>query len=73
MILDLEKRAALFSYSRSVESCTFNFVRDLDIGIITFLLEFNTHCLKSKYLNKTKVDALFFMDGQLKISCNFTS
>ena len=44
LVVALEKRATLFSYSRSVEHIVhFYFLRDFDIGM-HHLLEFETHC-----------------------------
>ena len=43
-VVALEKRATLFSYSRSVKHIVyFYFLRDFDIGM-HYLPEFETHC-----------------------------
>ena len=44
-------------------SGTFYFVRDLDIDMHYLPSQFNTHCMKSKYSNKTNFEALFFLYG----------
>ena len=68
MIIDLKKRAALFSSNCSVENIVYFLLREGSwlLVWIPFLLEFNMQCLKSKHSNKTKFEALFFYGRSVK-------
>ena len=68
MILDLEKRAALFSYitAQLKISCTFYFLRDLDIGMHYLLSRIQHALLQIQIFEETKFEALFFYELSVK-------
>ena len=70
--LDLEKRATLFSYSRSVENILYFLLGEgLDIGMHYLPSRIQHALLEIQVFKQNKV--IFFMDAQLKISCIVTS